>query len=138
MISDKCEIINDEVIRGPGIACWIYIIWIIISCLILSFQQIKTKAYISMVINIIISLLSSYYMYSMCYNCQGLKGFFILFLIRIFIIIIFLLSFLSLFNSIMKNLPRNTNRNTNLYIDINKKDKLRNKSRNKSRKKSKK
>lgn len=90
--NDYCSYdIQGNGIRGPGVACWIYIIYLVIQGVIYSALLIKTNHKIKGIFNSIFTILSIYFMYNMCYKCQGFTGFLILVIISVIIMILTML-----------------------------------------------
>jgi len=97
LFNDYCSYdIQGKGIRGPGVACWIYIIYLVIQGVIYSALLFNLDHKIKGIFNSIFTIFSIYFMYTMCYKCQGFTGFLILVIISM---IIGILTMMFIFNN---------------------------------------
>ena len=101
---DRCSVgVNGSPLRGPGFICSIYLILLvigIISSTLMSIYKLfednsisKLQLTIYSILSIGWSLITLNFMYTACYICNGLRGFFLLLVISIIVNIIMLMLF---------------------------------------------
>jgi len=108
---DRCSVgVKGSPLRGPGFICSIYLILLvigIISSTLMSIYKLfednsisKLQLTIYSILSIGWSLIALNFMYTACYICNGLRGFFLLLVLSIVVNIIMLV----LFKNIVKKM----------------------------------
>ena len=119
-LKDRCSVgVNGSPLRGPGFICSVYLILLIIGILLVSGTSIymlfeddrvsKLQLTIYSILTIVWSLVGLNFMYTACYICNGLRGFFLLFVVSFIVNIIMLI----LFKNIVKKMIFIENKNIN-------------------------
>tara|TARA_B100001093_G_C26730887_1_gene972211 strand:- start:132 stop:539 length:408 start_codon:yes stop_codon:yes gene_type:complete len=117
---DRCSVgVNGSPLRGPGFICSVYLILLVIGIISTSLMSIyklfednsisKLQLTIYSILTIGWSLVGLNFMYTACYICNGLRGFFLLLVLSIVVNIIMLM----LFKNVVKKMIFIENKNIN-------------------------